>query len=247
MGQYGHQRSRANWGCAVAVVTISRQYGSGGREVAAQLCELLGYRYFDKDLMSAVAHEVGLSPQEIVDFSEDQHQVSSFLGRVLRRPQPVRQARAWTEDKSGARTQEVVELDARQSITMVRAVIHAAAKQGDVVIVGRGGQVVLQGQPGVLHVRIQAPLEERVLRVSQRDGLTREAARELIAERDRAAQDYLHTFYSIAVGDPTRYHLVLNTGLWNVETATKIIADMLRYLPAAEPVAEARAQMPGSS
>jgi CMP/dCMP kinase len=65
----------------VAVVTISRQYGSGGREVAARLCELLGYRYFDKDLMSEVAHEVGLSPQEIVDFPEDQHQVSRECSR----------------------------------------------------------------------------------------------------------------------------------------------------------------------
>ncbi len=230
----------------MAVVTISRQYGSGGREVAARLCELLGYRYFDKEVMSEVAHEVGLSPQEIVDFPEDQHQVNILLGRVLYRPQPVRPVRAWTEDKTGARTQEAVDLDAKQSISMVRAIIQAAAKQGDVVILGRGGQVVLRGQSGVLHVRIQAPLEERIERVCQREGLTRLAARDLVAERDRATQDYLHTFYSVAVNDPALYHLVLNTGLWSVETAAKIVADSRRYLPAAELASEAQAQRPGS-
>jgi CMP/dCMP kinase len=223
----------------MAVITVSRQYGSGGREVAARVCELLGYRYFDKELMSEVAHEVGLSPQEIVDFPEDQHRVNRFLGRVLYPTQSTRQARAWTEDKTGARRQEVVELDARQSISMVRSLIDAAAKQGDVVIVGRAGQAVLRDRPGVLHVRIQAPLEERIRRVSQREGLTREAARDLIVERDRAAQDYLHTFYSVAVGDPALYHLVLNTGLWSIEAAAQIVVDALKHLAPVEQAAEA--------
>lgn len=92
-------------------------------------------------------------------------------------------------------------------------------------------------------MRIQAPLEARIRRVSQREGLTREAARELIAERDRAAADYLHTFYSIDVADPDLYHLVLNTGVWTIETAARIIAGTLQYLPSAEPVAEAEVQL----
>jgi CMP/dCMP kinase len=220
----------------MAVITVSRQYGSGGREVAARLCELLGYRYFDKDLVTEVAHEVGLSPQEIVDFTEDQQGVNRFLGRVLYPTHPIRQTRARTEDKDEARTQAVVELDARESISMVRRLIDAAARQGDVVILGRGGQAVLRGQPGVLHVRIQAPIEDRIRRVSQREGMTREAARNLIADRDRATQDYLHTFYSVAVGDPALYHLVLNTGLWSIEATAQIIVDVLKHLA---PVAEA--------
>jgi CMP/dCMP kinase len=111
--------------------------------------------------------------------------------------------------------------------------MRAAAKQGDMVIVGRGGQAVLRDQPGVLHVRIQAPLEARVQRVSQRESLPREAAQDLVAERDRASADYLRTFYGVAIDDATLYHLVLNTGLWDIETATKIIAGMLEYVPSA--------------
>ena len=133
----------------MAVVTISRQYGSGGREVAARLCEILDYRYFDKGLMAEVASEVGLSAQEIVDFSEDEHRVAGFLDRLLGRPQMITQARVWRESAAGARVMEAVDLDARQSIALVRSIIHAAYKQGDVVIVGRGGQAILWGLPGV--------------------------------------------------------------------------------------------------
>jgi cytidylate kinase len=220
----------------MAVITVSRQFGSGGEEVAARLCALLGYRYFDKDLMEEVAHEVGLSPQEIVDFPEDEHRVSGFLGRVLRRSQNVRQMRAWTEDKHGARVQAVTQLDAKQSIAMVRSLIQAACKQGDMVIVGRGGQVVLEGQPDVLHVRIQAPLEDRIQRVRQQEGLTREAAQELVVERDRAAADYLRTFYRVDWADASLYHLVINTGLCSIETSAALIVEALHHLqPAASP------------
>jgi cytidylate kinase len=191
---------------------------------------MLGYRYFDKELMAEVAHEVGLSPQEIVDFPEDEHRVNSFLGRVLRRPQTVSQTRTWTEDKDGSRTMEVVQLDARQSISMVRSLIHAAVKLDDVVVVGRGGQAVLMGEPRTLHVRIQAPLDQRVRRVRQREGLTDEAAQALIAERDRAAADYLRTFYHVDWADPRLYHLVLNTGLWSIATTAQVIVDALKYV-----------------
>lgn len=57
----------------MAVITISRPYGSGGDEIAVRVCEMLGYRYFDKRWMAQVAPEVGLNEGEIVDFSEDQH------------------------------------------------------------------------------------------------------------------------------------------------------------------------------
>src|SRR5512133_1752995 len=144
----------------MAVITISRQYGSGGTDVATRVCELLGYRYFDKDLMADVAHEAGLSPQEVVDFPEDEHQVGSFLDRLFgRTPKVTRQARVWKEDATGSRSVEVAELDTSQSIAMVRSIIQAAYRGGDVVSVGRGGQVVLKGLPGVLHVRIEAPLD----------------------------------------------------------------------------------------
>ena len=66
----------------MAVITISRQYGSEGDEIAANVCQVLGYRSFDKQLMAKVATEVGLTEGEVVDFTEDQHKVRGFLDRL---------------------------------------------------------------------------------------------------------------------------------------------------------------------
>src|SRR5688572_12664634 len=98
----------------MTVITISRQYGSGGDVIAARTCEMLGYRYFDKRLMADVALDVGLSPTEIVDFSEDNYRVRGFLERLLgggRNPRVVAQVGRWTEDTRGARIKESAELD----------------------------------------------------------------------------------------------------------------------------------------
>jgi cytidylate kinase len=199
----------------MAVITISRQYGSEGDEIAANLCQILGYQSFNKQLMIKVAAEVGLTEGEIVDFSEDQHRVRSFLDRLLGSPAPVlTQSHSWSEVKV---------IDAADSIPLVQSIIRAACRQDKVVIVGRGGQAVLRTDPGVLHVRIEAPLETRIHRVQLREGLTFELARDVVAQRDRAAADYLKRFYNVDWSDSLLYHLIINTGRWGIEAASRLI------------------------
>ncbi len=215
----------------MAVITISRQYGSEGDEIAANICQILGYQAFDKQLMEQVATEVGLTEGEIVDFTEDQHKVRGFLDRLLgNQRQIVTQTRHWGEDRYGVRTLDVKQIDTAVSITLVQAIIHAAVKRGNVVIVGRGGQAVLRNVPGVLHVRIEAPLETRVHRVQLREGLTFELAREVVTERDHAAADYLKRFYNVDWSDSLLYHLIINTGRWGIDSASRLIASAVSQL-----------------
>jgi len=213
----------------MAVITVSRQYGSGGDEVAARLCELLGYRYFDKRMMAQVASETGLPATEVADSDEDRHEVLGFFERLF--GHKVMEAWVAKDEASGARTVEVGELDSRRYVTLVRDVVQWAFKQGNVVIVGRGGQAVLKDQPGVFHVRIVAPFEERVRRVIEQQRFSNPAAaRDFCAGRDRAGADYLRAYYNVDWDDSTLYHLTLNTALWDLETAAHIIADTLKYL-----------------
>ncbi len=215
----------------MAVITISRQYGSEGDEIAANVCQILGYQMFDKQLMTKVAAEVGLTEGEVVDFTEDQHRVRSFLDRLLGGPKPtVTRTHNWAEDRFGVHAQDVKVLDAAESIPLVQAVIHAAYKHDQVVIVGRGGQAVLRDEPGVLHVRIEAPLETRIQRVQLREGLNYELARDVVAERDRAAADYLKRFYHVDWADALLYHLILNTGRWSIQSASYVIANAVNQL-----------------
>jgi cytidylate kinase len=211
----------------MTVITISRQYGSEGDEIAANLCQILGYQLFNKQLMMKVASEVGLTEGEVIDFTEDQHRVRSFLDRLLGNPAPlVTQSHSWSEVKV---------IDAADSIPLVQSIIRAAYKHDNIVIVGRGGQAVLHNDPGALHVRIEAPLDTRISRVQLREGLTTyELAHDVVVQHDRAAADYLKRYYNVDWSDALLYHLIINTGRWSIESASYLIVNAVNQL---QPVA----------
>ena len=216
----------------MAIITISRQYGSGGDEIASRLCELLGYQLFDKQMMAQLAAEANLSPAEVIDSPEDRHEVLTWFERIFGN----KVAEAWVsaDEETGSRTVEIGEVDGRHFIAEVSSLLQAAQRRGNVVVLGRGGQVVLKGQPDVLSVRIEAPFAERVRRVSEQQRFANpQAARDFVAGRDRAGADYLRTYYHADWADPLLYHLVLNTGLWGIEAAAQVIVDALKSLPVA--------------
>lgn len=217
----------------MTVITISRQAGSWGDEIAHRLCEQLGLRYFDKQLMAQVAGEVGLSPGEIVDFSESNYKVRSLFDRLFRKSEAVAvaQARTWKVDASGVRKADVKLLDENQAISLVQATIRAAYQQGDVLIVGRGGQALLQDRPDVLHVRVEAPLHVRIQRVQEAEVVNAEMAEELVNRRDAVAAAYLRRFYDIDWFDPKLYHLILNTGKLSVDAAVATVVQAAAFLP----------------
>jgi cytidylate kinase len=213
----------------MAVITISRQYGSGGDEIASQLSRMLGYRYFDKKMMAQAAVELGFSSKEVIDAQEDQHQVLSFFDRLF--GHKVTEAWESKDEVSGARVVEIGEQDSKKYVTLSHKLIKMAYEQDNVVILGRGGQAVLHGLPGVLHIRIEAPIDDRVRRISEQQRFTNPvSAREFIESRDRAAADYLRTYHKVDWTDPTLYHLTINTGMWSIDTAACVIADILKYM-----------------
>lgn len=218
----------------MAVITISREFGSGGDEIATRVCDLLQYRFFDKRLMVEVAAEVGLCESEVVDFSEDRYEVRSFLTRVLRAgPRTVATVYAWEEDTSGRKTLTERQLNAAQCAELVRHTVLAAYKQGDVVILGRGGQAILRDKPGALHVRVIAPLPVRMEKLRQQ-GMSGIAEMKLqINEKDRATAEYVQRFHGVQWDDPDLYDLVINTARLDIESAARAIATLVEHIKAA--------------
>lgn len=205
----------------MAVITISRQFGSGSEEIVDIVCRELGYRLFDKHILAKAALDVGLSEQETIDYSEDNYKVRSFLERLFGRGALVAQMPVWKEDLDGVRTVELMNLDEAQALSLVKKAIITAYDMGDVIILGRGGQVILRDRPGVFHIRIEAPLEDRIQRVRQRLSQSehsfsssleaRRASQDLIAANDLASADYLKRLYAVDWSDTMLYDLVINT------------------------------------
>jgi cytidylate kinase len=224
----------------MAVITISRQFGSGGDEIADRVCELLGYRHFDKRLITQAAKETGLADQDIIDYSEDSYRVKNFIERLTGRPIPVAKVSVWKEDAHGGRSTEHVVLSDEVALGLVQKAVKTAYEVGNMVIVGRGGQVILKEHSEVLHVRIEGPMEDRIQRVKAQlkreqnayraDINLRRAAQDLIVTRDFSSEDYIRQYYGIDWADPLLYHMVLNTGKLSNEQTAHIIVEMVHAL-----------------
>ncbi len=216
----------------MAIITISRQVGSGSEEIASQVARLLGYRQFDKRLMIQVAAEMGLSESEVVDFSEENYKTAGFLDRLFgRRPQTVTKVSTRKRDSTGAEALSVEQLDEAFCIDLIRTTIRAAYEQNNMVILGRGGQAILQDMPDVFHVRVVAPLETRLERIRrEKKGFSESAAQEWAIEQDRKTADYLKRFFGIRWDDPMLYHIVINTAKLEPWLAAQAIVNTVRQV-----------------
>lgn len=213
----------------MAVITISRQYGCGGSEIAARVSQRLGYTYVDKQIIAEAAEKSGLPVNSgEVEFVAYHSELGNFIDRLLF-PGPARVAQISVrgDDEDSV---FVEDLDRVSALNLVRNAIYAAYQRGNAVIVGRGGQAVLQNMTEVLHVRMIAPFPYRLLHLKQSRGLDVEEASRLIAQHDRRTAAYLKEVFSIDWNDPLLYHMVINTARWEPDVAASLILDAVREL-----------------
>jgi len=204
----------------MGVITISRELGSRGTEIAHMVAEKLGYECLDRELIAAIAKEAGV----------EEVQVSDKEDKVSARPRivgPEMTAFFRRQQYASRRPREA--LGDQAYLELVRKVIRERAERGDVVVLGRGGQMVLRDWPGALHVHITAPLEVRAARVAEERGISRQLAERLVRESDRRKRDYIRHFYNNADWrNPRYYHLIIDTGRISPEVAAEIIVRAAR-------------------
>ncbi len=189
---------------AMAAVTVSRQYGSGGGEIARRLAERLGWQLIDHEIVVMVASKLGITTAEAEERDE---YAESFVFRALRSIGLAATGEIPTVPPLPIEDPEETYRSALASI------VTTAVEQRHVVIVGRAGQVLLANRRDVLHVRIVAPLELRVAYVAQREGLSEAAARSRVQLKDRDRQHFIQSFYHRDPNDPMLYDLIVNTGV----------------------------------
>jgi hypothetical protein len=211
----------------MGVITISRQLGSGGDEIAGLVCERLGYQRFDKKVMAQVGQEMGIAAAKVQDAVDFKPQAAKTIWEAIGTTQRITggDPSSWT---FGARS------DALEGISAANLmeVINAGYKKGNVVIVGRGGMAALQDKPDVLHVRIVAPVDLRIKRVRQREGMTEQEALQRVAWRDRTDVEWIKRYFDLDSHEPGLYDLVINTRNITPAVAVEMILDAFKTLPA---------------
>jgi CMP/dCMP kinase len=230
----------------MAVITISRAFGSGGDEIARSLCQELGYQLFDKALVVQAAKEAGFAEGDIIDLSEDSYKFRGALERLLSRTPVIPYMGVWPDDLAALYALEGSFMREEDSLHIVQDAVRMAHDMGNIVIVGRGGQVILKEHPDTLHIRVEAPMRSRIQRIIQRrielgteiieqkEQKQEEWALNIIRGRDQASEDYLKRFYKEDWSNPLLYHLVINTGKVSIQQAVCMIIDLAQKLPVEE-------------
>ena len=211
---------RSNAVDSMRAITISREYGSGGGEVARRIAQQLGWRLVDHEIVVRVARTLGMSEDEAA--ARDEH-TEGFISRLLRSMQnvdPNLAVGAPVLPVSPEREQE----DYQQALSDV---VKAAVNDGHVVIVGRGSQALLAERRDVLHVRVIAPLAARVSYVMQREGLDQREAEERIQLKDRDRMRYLQTTQNLQSEDPHLYDLVVNSAILDLDSIASLAVTAL--------------------
>jgi cytidylate kinase len=201
------------------VVTISRQFGSGGAEVGRIVAEECGLLYVDQSIIAEVARRLGINEEEAARQDE---QVAGQVGHILdalrsSSPFNLHYNYVFKPTEVPSQAQEVAYL------RLTQRVLLELASEGDVVIIGRGSQFLLHGAARTLHIYIFAPLEFRIEQVMKLHQVNRDSARDMLERRDYEHNAYLGRYYGGNQHQPYLYHLLINTGLFSYELAADLI------------------------
>jgi cytidylate kinase len=179
---------------AMAVITVSRQEGSLGTEIAQNLAERLQYEYVGKDKIGKVLTGYGLPEPQLEKFDEKK---PPFWD-------------SW-------------QIQRKKFLHFLEAVIFDFARKGNVVIVGRGGQVLLKDLPGVFHLRVTAPFEVRLKRILAVKGGDEKQIARLLRRSDRDSEGFIRSLFDADWDDPNLYDLVINTQKISAESAADMV------------------------
>ena len=209
----------------MAVITVNGQSGSGGMEVSTQVAQLLGADYVDQQVLTeAAAQQLGTTLEAL---PETEFYTLSMRDRIARLVQRALTgsamaaggdlfpgaeailARPYAEAAQSPTTPEQ-EMDDARFLEVTSTVMHQLAQQGNVVILGRGSNIILKDVPGAIHVGFVAPLELRIRNTVERANLAWAEAEHQVQEEDRVRIAYFRKFFKADPNDPLHYHLMLN-------------------------------------
>jgi cytidylate kinase len=186
----------------IKIVTIEREYGCGGGEIAAQLAHQLGWKLWDQLLTEEIARLANCSKAAVEGREERRDPLYYRLFKSF--------LRGSYEGSLNAHKLNLV--DSESIMKMTKRVVLRAAETGDCVVVGRGSQHFLRERNDTLRVFLYAPTEDKVRRLLVR-GKTENEARELVDTVDRERADFIAKYFGVDWPNLPLYHTMINTSI----------------------------------
>ena len=200
----------------MAIITISRQFGAGGKTLGEMLSEKLGYVLYDNELIQMVAERAKVT-EDSVEFIEKeargkfQHFISGIVPKSI----------------SDMRSKQEYAIDEEVYVDVLRDIINKIAEGDNAIIIGRGSQYILQGKENVFHVLATANIEDREKFLVKKYGLTKTESIKAVELDNRKRMNLYRKFGKDDYDKPLPYHLVVNTSKMTLETACDLICELV--------------------
>ena len=194
-----------------SVITIARQYGSGGRTIGKKLAESLNIPFYDKELIAMAAKKSGLS-QEVFEKADEKATSSLLYSLVM------------GTYNFGSHFSTVSDMPINDRLFMIQSdIIQHAALEGPRVIVGRCADYVLREHPNCFHVFIRAEHDDRVKRIVEEYGDPAAKADDLLQKKDKQRANYYNFYSNKKWADMNNYDLVVNSSLFGIDGSIDVI------------------------
>lgn len=229
------------------VITINGPSGSGAVTIGQMVSQQLELSFVDRMVTVEAARLVGKpvgalvdKEQRIVRFRDRMGQFlqnmlersamsgvsgEPYFGRGLDSLPPETYA-----ELAGESSATAVKVDDKTFIEATTKVLKDLYQKGNVVIIGRGANIILADTPGVMHVGLMAPLEVRLQTMMQREHMERDEAEVYVEDLEQARVAYFQKFFKVSPNDPTLYHMMLNMDKMQPKTAADVVSHAARDL-----------------
>ena len=198
------------------IITIGRQFGSGGRDVGEKVAEYFNIPFYDKELVELAAQKSNISKEALKEV--DEHATNSFLYSLASGNYSMR----------GINAPIYYEMPINDKLFIAQAdVIKEVAKRGSCVIVGRCADYALEGYPNLLSVFIHADLDARIKRIAKKYDLTDAKAKDLIIKTNKKRASYYNYYTDKRWGDADSYDVCLDSSVLGLEGTAEAIIKLI--------------------
>ena len=196
------------------IITIGRQFGSGGREIGIRLAKALNVPFYDKELLRKAAEKSGLCEKIFENFDE---RPKSLLYSIAMDSYLFSLPGAGASDS----------LEQKVYLATYDAIRHVA-DEGPCVLIGRCADYALKDRDDVINVFVTAPIENRIKRVAARNGITENEAKDRIKKTDKSRASYYNYYSAKDWGDAKSYDLCIDSSLLGIDGTVELLKELIR-------------------
>ncbi len=201
----------------MAVITISRQFGTGGITLGKLCAKKLGYRFFDETLLKKVAQKAKVSPNWVEMVEKE---AGGLFQKFFQQLTPKSLVDQILDEKRGYIDEDIY-------VELVSEVVSRIAREGNAVILGRGSQYILMDQPDVFHVLLVGEKKDRIKFLQDRYGFKYDYALQRVEKEDKRRINIYKKFDKEDYDNPSLYHLVFNMSRVDLNHASEVLCSLI--------------------